>query len=100
MKKLFVILLFTVSYHISFAQHYEGININPLWTINNGSFYTNSNAMKDLTFGYSIGYQGLIMPQRRFSFSYGLQYAYQFIEYKICMSKSLISLVGEKNCAP
>ncbi len=80
MKKLFVILLFTVSYHIASAQHYGGIYVAPTWTKNNSYFNSSQIDAKDFTFGYSVGYQGLIMPKRRFSFSYGLQYAYYFIE--------------------
>lgn len=94
MKKLFVILLFTVSYHIASAQHYGGIYISPLWMKNSVYFDSGQSENKNYTLGYSFGYQGLIIPKRRFSFSYGLRYAYYFTEDNL-KNENRSSITGE-----
>lgn len=72
---------------ISFAvksQHYGGINIMPLWTKSGiqDSYWTGVVKTEGYNFGYSFGYQGLIMADRRFSFAYGIQYTFKINEYK------------------
>ena len=89
MKKLFVLIVFVFASSGLYAQHYGGISFTPYAVENFSSYktwypsYYNTEDNKT-TFGYTIGYQGLLMPQNRFSFSYGLQYAssYNEITYK------------------
>ncbi len=80
MKRLFILILFIGSMSSAIAQHYGGFSFTPYAVENNHSYskikFGLSN-VKDskLTFGYSVGYQGLLMPQRRFSFAYGILYS-------------------------
>lgn len=87
MKKLLFILSFLLIGNFVFAQHYGGIYFAPNWVISgDGTPFWNKPSKNlqtyDYTFGYTFGYQGLIMPERRFSFSYGIQYSYQVVELK------------------
>lgn len=80
-KKLFI---FTICFCISnaiIAQHFGGIffsgDLIPsdkhIVAKRTGSFIKDHHFSK----GYSIGYQGLLMEQSRFSFTYGLQYTFR-----------------------
>lgn len=85
MKTLLLFLAIFISVSSLSAQHYGGLYFSPTWTIQgDGTPFWNGlgNNLQtfDYTFGYTAGYQGLLMENRRFSFSYGLQYAYQFME--------------------
>lgn len=87
MKKLFILILFIGGMSSAIAQHYGGFTFTPYAVESNHSFSKNNFGLSNakgskLTFGYSAGYQGLIMPQRRFSFSYGLHYS-KFYEEEI-----------------
>ena len=80
---LLFLVIFTSVSSLS-AQHYGGIYFSPNWnssTINSSGYDVSGNykTSLDYTFGYSIGYQGLMLGDRRFSFSYGLQYAHQYL---------------------
>ncbi len=87
MKRITLIIVLLCLQYASEAQHYGGITFTPYAVENNhsiskiGSWLSNVKGSK-LTFGYSVGYQGLLMPQRRFSFSYGLQYSRFYNEAK------------------
>jgi hypothetical protein len=84
MKKLIVLIVFVFASAGLYAQHYGGISFTPYAVENNGSLRFYSSPFYDYgskaTFGYSVGYQGLLMPKRRFSFSYGLLYSYAYNE--------------------
>jgi len=83
MKKLIVILIFTFSYHLSSSQHYGGIYMAPYSILNNDFGDSgNKSGQKKFTFGYTVGYQGLLRAKKRISFSYGMQYSYQYLENK------------------
>lgn len=80
MKRLLILILLIGGLNSAIAQHYGGISFTPYAVENNHSFsefgrWRNDVKGSKLTYGYSVGYQGLLMPQRRFSFSYGLQYS-------------------------
>ena len=85
MKKLLLLLVIFTSFSSLSAQHYGGLYFSPTWTIHRDGtpFWRGlgENLQNfDYTFGCTAGYQGLLMENRRFSFSYGLQYAYQYME--------------------
>ncbi len=85
MKRLLILILFIGSMSNAIAQHYGGFTFTPYAVENNHSFskygaWSSNVKGNKLTFGYSLGYQGLLMPQRRFSFSYGLQYGRSYNE--------------------
>jgi len=101
MKKLTFILLFVFLGGYVSAQHYGGVYFAPNWvTSGDGTpFWQNPDKNLrnyDYTFGYTFGYQGLLMEKRRFSFSYGLQYSYQFTEYQFQKPIEEYSPIGQR----
>ncbi len=85
MKKPLFIIILTCCIGSAMAQHYGGVTFTPYAVENNWSWFGNElfnegiNSKKT-TFGYSFGYQGLLMPKKRFSFSYGLLYSAAYNE--------------------
>ena len=86
MKKLLFTFFFLSCINNVMSQHYGGLTFTPYAVENyNGwrsysetsSFYASG---PNSTFGFAVGYQGLLMPERRFSFSYGLLYTYGYNE--------------------
>ncbi len=78
-KKLFI---FTICFFISNAiisQHFGGLYFSldriptkkNYWATEKTGNYFNDH---HFSYGYSIGYQGLLMENKRVSFTYGLQY--------------------------
>ena len=88
MKKLLFTFIFLSCINNVMSQHYGGFTFTPYAVENNNSFYKDWRkpiiTESKITPGFTIGYQGLIWPNRRFSFSYGLQYsnAYNQATYK------------------
>jgi len=84
MIKLFVIIVLTCFIGSAMAQHYGGVTFTPYIVENFGKWggeYPNNNLLgPKTTFGYAIGYQGLLMPMKRFSITYGLQYSSMYTE--------------------
>jgi hypothetical protein len=85
MKKLSILIAFIGSLHAASAQHYGGFTFTPYAVENYNSWRSASYQGPEVTdikttFGFAVGYQGLLMPERRFSFSYGLLYAYGYNE--------------------
>lgn len=81
MKRLVILTIALLTSNVLFSQNYFGIQYAPYWTTNN-SFVTHDaseNQQDKYTLGYSVGFQGLTMSDRKISFSYGLQYSYQFL---------------------
>jgi hypothetical protein len=66
------------------SQHYGGITFTPYAVENYGKWgdgYRNKFFLgPKTTFGYAVGYQGLLLPARRFSITYGLQYSSMYTE--------------------
>jgi len=81
MKKLFTFTILIVLGHFAYSQHYGGIYFSPDLTLNNwsGNYYTQERKY-DITNGYSFGYQGLLFNDSRFSFAYGLNYSYKYLD--------------------
>ena len=87
MKYYLTIFLVISAANSAFSQHFGGLYLSPNWVLNN---YDNSIWTKPLknfeesnySFGYSIGYQGLLLEDRRFSFAYGLNFDSYYLEYK------------------
>ena len=73
MKKLLIIFVITCSFDSAIAQHYGGITFTP-YALRNEVLNIGPTEGSWAKFGYTVGYQGLIMPKKRFSFSYGFQY--------------------------
>lgn len=85
MKKPVVLIVILLAATSISAQHYGGFTFTPYAVENYNSWRSvsyNGTAITDVktTFGYTVGYQGLLMPEKRFSFSYGLLYAYGYNE--------------------
>jgi len=94
MKKLiFLILVLSGVSNLS-AQHYGGLNFTPYVMLNAltdnhiGSVW-GVDAENKSYFGYTAGYQGILMPERRFTFSYGLQFSDFYYEYTLNPSKEV-----------
>ena len=85
MKKLLFTFIFLSSINNVMSQHYGGLTFTPYAVENyigwrsNSKIYTHASGQNS-TFGFAVGYQGLFMPERRFSFSYGLLYTYGYNE--------------------
>ncbi len=85
MKALLLCFVLATSVETLSAQHYGGLYLSANWiTHGDGTPFwrgVGKNLQSyDYSFGYSAGYQGLLMENRRISFSYGLQYAFQYME--------------------
>jgi hypothetical protein len=88
MKKLLVILVLTCCIGSAMAQHYGGVTFTPgvlqaIFSKKTFGPYESSEAVNASSFGYTIGYQGLLMPKKRFSFLYGIQYTDFYYECNI-----------------
>jgi hypothetical protein len=86
MKRLLFTFFFLSCINNVMSQHYGGFTFTPyvmqgLFSDNNDGISSGSKAEKKSGFGYSAGYQGLIMPKKRFSFSYGFQYSDFYYEF-------------------
>ena len=87
MKYYPIILILISLINSAFCQHYGRLYLSPNWVLNN---YDNSIWTQPLktiednknSFGYSIGYQGLLLEDRRFSFTYDLNFDSYYLEYK------------------
>lgn len=82
MKKQALFLSFLILANTSFSQHFGGIffSIDKIPTGKNSLVIPKTgDYLEDHEFspGYSIGYQGLLMENRRFSFTYGVQYTFR-----------------------
>jgi hypothetical protein len=79
MKKLLFTFFFLSCINNVMSQHYGGLTFTPYAVENFSGWrsYSKSSpygSAANSTFGFAVGYQGLLMPERRFSFSYGLLY--------------------------
>jgi hypothetical protein len=94
MKKLLVLIaLIFVSKYLS-AQHYVGVTFTPYIMLDplsekHDGLFPGVDAENKSYFGYSVGYQGILMPKRRFTFSYGFQYSDFYYEYTLDPSQSI-----------
>jgi hypothetical protein len=81
MKKLLTVTVLIFVFKGLSAQHYGGFTFTPYAVENNLSFRPDSESSlsniegKKITAGFALGYQGLLMPKKRISFSYGLMYS-------------------------
>ena len=87
MKYYPIILILISLTNSAFYQHYGGLYLTPNWVMNNydNSIWTQPlKTIEDNNYfsGYSMGYQGLLLEDRRFSFTYGLNFDSYFSEYK------------------
>jgi len=92
MKYLITFFILFLAHESSYSQHYGGVYFSPNWVINDrsGSYYLGEDQNSyDLNFGYTMGYQGLLLENRRFSFSYGIQYGYENLEYRFTVPFSI-----------
>jgi len=80
MKKLLFIIILTCCIGSAMAQHYVGAFYSPYLTINSVKPYGSAGGPAT-TYGYGVGIQGLIRTEKRVSFSYGLQYTYQYLYF-------------------
>ncbi len=83
LSTFFLLFLLTGS---TYAQHYGGLVFSPILTKNklqnkNWPSSITIPEESELTWGYSLGYQGLLMENRRFSFTYGIQYSRTYNKY-------------------
>ncbi len=79
MKKLLLIVLIHVPC-ILYAQHFGGVFFSSDYVPSPKHPFEQSNSYfedHNFSWGYTIGYQGLLFQQRRFSINYGLQYSYR-----------------------
>ncbi len=88
MKILLVITALTCSIGSAIAQHYGRITFTP-FAMRNQVVNFPANQGSWATFGFTAGYQGLIMPHKRFSFSYGVQYGDFYSESEYNPSKQI-----------
>lgn len=77
MKRILFSISLICSIYNVYAQHYGGLNLTPYAIENYSGWRSNSIIYTRVfgpnsTFGFAAGYQGLIMPERRFPFSNGL----------------------------
>lgn len=81
MKRPVTLTIALLMSNMLFGQNYIGIQYAPYWTTNNSFVLRDGieNQQDKYTFGYSVGFQGLTMSDRKISFSYGLQYSFQFL---------------------
>ena len=80
MKKLLVLIFLLNLMFSAEAQHYIGVFYSPYLTFNSSTDFGSAGGPAT-TFGYGIGVQGLTRTQKRISFSYGLQYTYQYTSF-------------------
>jgi hypothetical protein len=94
MKKLFLLISLFSGSHWLQAQHYGGITFTPYVMLEALSekydgLYPGDDAENKSYFGYSVGYQGMLLPDRRFTFSYGFQYSDFYYEYTLNPSQKI-----------
>lgn len=85
MKRLIPIFLLLSIFQIANAQHYGGLQFSTLFLKNTGQNFNWSvpeftPEENETTIGYSIGYQGMIFPNRRFSLLYGINYVKTYVD--------------------
>ena len=88
MKRYFLLLMFVGLSPFAIAQHFGGLQYSPIFLKNTGQNFNWSLPeytpdLNETTIGYSVGYQGLLFPDKRFSFGYGFNYvktSYRYLD--------------------